>query len=175
MTLRRLNIKIQGLPESYATEPYLGETMVIGEPHPLPPPPPSLGPPSLSHPPIPPPDDEMVGTPGLSPRHEDIVDDEGQPDASDALPPISSSPITTTSTAAMQTDEDAPVNNDEVAASNDTTLPSVNDTDKEGEEKKEADEPATEQQKSMDRDSTPEDAEVTTAEIGVGDGNVNEE
>lgn len=34
MTLRRLNLKIQGLPESYATEPYMGD-MVIGEPHPL--------------------------------------------------------------------------------------------------------------------------------------------
>lgn len=36
MTLRRLNIKIQGLPESYATEPYMGESMVVGEPHPIP-------------------------------------------------------------------------------------------------------------------------------------------
>lgn len=36
MTLRRLNIKIQGLPESYATEPYMGDSMVIGEPHPVP-------------------------------------------------------------------------------------------------------------------------------------------
>jgi hypothetical protein len=33
MTLRRLNLKIQGLPESYATEPYMGESMVIGEAH----------------------------------------------------------------------------------------------------------------------------------------------
>jgi hypothetical protein len=32
MTLRRLNLKIQGLPESYATEPYMGESLVIGEP-----------------------------------------------------------------------------------------------------------------------------------------------
>jgi len=46
MTLRRLNLKIQGFPESYASEPY-GEDMVVGEPHqhssmntmsPLPPP-----------------------------------------------------------------------------------------------------------------------------------------
>jgi hypothetical protein len=36
MTLRRLNLRIQGFPESYASEPY-GEDMVIGEPHPLPP------------------------------------------------------------------------------------------------------------------------------------------
>ena len=31
MTLRRLNLKIQGFPESYASEPY-GEDMVVGEP-----------------------------------------------------------------------------------------------------------------------------------------------
>jgi hypothetical protein len=40
MTLRRLNIKIQGFPESYATEPYMSESMVVGEPlqHPIAPP-----------------------------------------------------------------------------------------------------------------------------------------
>ena len=32
MTLRRLNLKIQGFPESYASEPS-GEDMVVGEPH----------------------------------------------------------------------------------------------------------------------------------------------
>lgn len=32
MTLRRLNLRIQGFPESYATEPYMGESMVVGEP-----------------------------------------------------------------------------------------------------------------------------------------------
>ena len=31
MTLRRLNIRIQGFPESYATEPYMSD-MVVGEP-----------------------------------------------------------------------------------------------------------------------------------------------
>ena len=31
MTLRRLNLRIQGFPESYVTEPYLGESMVVGE------------------------------------------------------------------------------------------------------------------------------------------------
>jgi hypothetical protein len=37
MTLRRLNLKIQGFPESYATEPYLEDDMVVGEPaNPLP-------------------------------------------------------------------------------------------------------------------------------------------
>ena len=54
MTLRRLNIKIQGFPESYATEPYMGETqMVVGEPamHNVPPLPPPLPPDMLpSHP-----------------------------------------------------------------------------------------------------------------------------
>lgn len=35
MTLRRLNLKIQGFPESYAAEPYMEEDMVVGEPHPL--------------------------------------------------------------------------------------------------------------------------------------------
>jgi hypothetical protein len=36
MTLRRLNIRIQGFPESYATEPYMTESMVVGEPAPSP-------------------------------------------------------------------------------------------------------------------------------------------
>ena len=36
MTVRRLNIKIQGFPESYATEPYMSENnMVVGETHPI--------------------------------------------------------------------------------------------------------------------------------------------
>jgi hypothetical protein len=34
MTLRRLNLRIQGFPESYASEPYEDDTMVVGEPHP---------------------------------------------------------------------------------------------------------------------------------------------
>jgi len=34
MTLRRLNIRIQGFPESYATEPFMGASMVGAEPHP---------------------------------------------------------------------------------------------------------------------------------------------
>jgi hypothetical protein len=34
MTLRRLNLKIQGFPESYASEPYTDDDMVVGEPHP---------------------------------------------------------------------------------------------------------------------------------------------
>lgn len=39
MTLRRLNLKIQGFPESYAAEPFMEEDMVVGEPrdpHPVP-------------------------------------------------------------------------------------------------------------------------------------------
>ena len=35
MTLRRLNIRIQGFPESYVTEPYMGDSNVAGEPHPI--------------------------------------------------------------------------------------------------------------------------------------------
>jgi hypothetical protein len=35
MTVRRLNIEIQGFPESYATAPLLADNMVVGEPHPL--------------------------------------------------------------------------------------------------------------------------------------------
>jgi hypothetical protein len=35
MTLRRLNIRIQGFPESYVTEPYRGESMVVGEVNPI--------------------------------------------------------------------------------------------------------------------------------------------
>jgi hypothetical protein len=34
MTLRRLNLRIQGFPESYASEPYMDDDMVVGEPHP---------------------------------------------------------------------------------------------------------------------------------------------
>jgi len=35
MTVRRLNIEIQGFPESYATAPLMSDNMVVGEPHPL--------------------------------------------------------------------------------------------------------------------------------------------
>jgi len=35
MTLRRLNIEIQGFPESYANAPITTESMVHGEPHPM--------------------------------------------------------------------------------------------------------------------------------------------
>jgi len=34
MTLRRLNLEIQGYPESYATASHMMENRVIGEPHP---------------------------------------------------------------------------------------------------------------------------------------------
>jgi hypothetical protein len=32
MTVRRLNLKIQGFPESYTTEPFMDDDMVVGEP-----------------------------------------------------------------------------------------------------------------------------------------------
>jgi hypothetical protein len=54
MTIRRLNLRIQGFPESYASEPHLGDSMVIGEPRPphhLPIPIHMTQPSSLSHPP----------------------------------------------------------------------------------------------------------------------------
>jgi hypothetical protein len=51
MTLRRLNIKIQGYPESYVTEPYMTDNMVAGEPAHVPPP----------MPPGPPPEDHLPG------------------------------------------------------------------------------------------------------------------
>jgi hypothetical protein len=38
MTLRRLNLKIQGYPESYASEPYAGDNMVFAEARAGPPP-----------------------------------------------------------------------------------------------------------------------------------------
>ena len=34
MTLRRLNLEIQGYPESYATASHMIESRVVGEPHP---------------------------------------------------------------------------------------------------------------------------------------------
>jgi hypothetical protein len=59
MTLRRLNIRIQGFPESYATEPYMtaeATTLAVGDPmppHPIgPPPPPEMMAPLLHPPPI---------------------------------------------------------------------------------------------------------------------------
>jgi hypothetical protein len=35
MTLRRLNLEIQGFPESYAESPLMLENKVVGQPHPL--------------------------------------------------------------------------------------------------------------------------------------------
>lgn len=76
MTLRRLNLRIQGFPESYATEPYMDDDMVVGEPHPSGPPQSLLidhGPgPTLS---IPPQDSvTMMGSPMRgSPMTEDPI------------------------------------------------------------------------------------------------------
>jgi hypothetical protein len=102
MTLRRLNIRIQGLPESYASEPYLND-MVIGEPHPLPGPEPlplypvrsSPQPPHLSgvdpygldqHHRYPPTDPDGVGvtvqTPSTAALEDVHRDDEDDDDAS---------------------------------------------------------------------------------------------
>jgi len=55
MTLRRLNIRIQGFPESYVTEPYMGESMVVGEPYvePTPTPPTSSPDPAVAGTPLP--------------------------------------------------------------------------------------------------------------------------
>lgn len=36
MTLRRLNIRIQGFPESYASDPTMADMIVVGEPRPMP-------------------------------------------------------------------------------------------------------------------------------------------
>jgi hypothetical protein len=52
MTLRRLNIRIQGFPESYATEPYMtaeATTLAVGDALPPRPPPEMMAP--LLHPP----------------------------------------------------------------------------------------------------------------------------
>ena len=56
MTLRRLNIRIQGFPESYATDPTMSE-MVVGEPRPMP----RTGM-------LPTPDGPMMGCPPEAPR-----------------------------------------------------------------------------------------------------------
>ncbi|GAX26037.1 hypothetical protein FisN_4Hh464 [Fistulifera solaris] len=83
MTLRRLNIRIQGFPESYVTEPYMGESMVVGEVNPM-----SIGPVSHSHP------DELLLSdrmivPTSSPRTT------GPPDmpSSSPLPPTATSAL----------------------------------------------------------------------------------
>jgi len=83
MTLRRLNIKIQGFPESYATEPYMSESMVVGEPAMLGPPPPPMPPEMASHP-----------HPHPPPQQPELTEmNNGGPDSS-SMPPDSSEPPT---------------------------------------------------------------------------------
>ena len=81
MTLRRLNIKIQGFPESYATEPYMSESMVVGEAAMLGPPPPPMPPEMASHPhPHPPP-----------PQQPELAEMSNGDPSSSSMPPVSSS------------------------------------------------------------------------------------
>lgn len=97
MTLRRLNLRIQGFPESYAAEPYGEESMVVGEPAPapdlLPPPPLHAGPttPMSVSTPMDAPDRELLsipdsGGPAPMPTHTD-------PDAAVMGSQIRSSPM----------------------------------------------------------------------------------
>ena len=73
MTLRRLNLRIQGFPESYSSESY-GDDMVVGEPH--------------QHPPLtvtsPPPSHDMLsigdnGPPTSLSSHDPVVGVLGSP------------------------------------------------------------------------------------------------
>lgn len=73
MTLRRLNLKIQGFPESYASEAHMEEDMVVGEPHPH----------SISS--APPPPQSMIDGPALTVPPQEPVSMMGSP--------IRSSPI----------------------------------------------------------------------------------
>jgi hypothetical protein len=91
MTLRRLNLKIQGFPESYASEPN-GEDMVVGEPH--------QHPSMTSSPPIqqqhqsspPQPPQQQQGDPPLSSSHDPVAGVLGSPIRSS--PPITEDSIT---------------------------------------------------------------------------------
>lgn len=67
MTLRRLNIRIQGFPESYATEPYMmAEDIVGGEPRHVTED--SVIPPGPPPPPPPPPDVNVTASPTTIPH-----------------------------------------------------------------------------------------------------------
>lgn len=84
MTLRRLNLRIQGFPESYASEAY-GDDMVVGEPHPHPPR--TVNSPSISH------GGDMMtvdGPPPLPSQHDPVVGVLGSPIRSS---PIGNDPI----------------------------------------------------------------------------------
>ena len=79
MTLRRLNLKIQGFPESYASEPHMQEDMVVGEPHPrsISSAPPQLPPQSMitDGPPLTVPPQDPVSMMGSPIRSSPIADD----------------------------------------------------------------------------------------------------
>jgi len=90
MTLRRLNLRIQGFPESYASEPY-GEDMVVGEPHPLPPM--TVNSPHIPHDPLNL-SDTGVLPPGLPPHTDSAVSVLGSPIRSS--PPMGEDPISGT-------------------------------------------------------------------------------
>jgi hypothetical protein len=90
MTLRRLNLKIQGFPESYATEPYAGENMVVGEPHQSP----SMSPQHMSRGGMP----LSGGDPNLRP----------QPEAHDSSMGIRGSPPTPTSASPLRNPPNMP-------------------------------------------------------------------
>jgi hypothetical protein len=83
MTLRRLNIRIQGFPESYVTEPYMGESMVVGEVNPM-----SIGPVSHSHP-----DELLLSDRMIAPSSSQRTT--GPPDmpSSSPLPPTATSAL----------------------------------------------------------------------------------
>ena len=93
MTLRRLNLKIQGFPESYASEPY-GEDMVVGEPHqhPSATSPPPIQQQHQSSPQQPPSQQQQQGDPPLSSSHDPVAGVSGSPIRSS--PPIAEDPIT---------------------------------------------------------------------------------
>lgn len=82
MTLRRLNLEIQGFPESYAAAPLMNDNMVVGEPHPLAmerngvmaqtPMHPDRGPPGITPDP-----DGLRSSPRASPRSSPVVETQG--------------------------------------------------------------------------------------------------
>ena len=78
MTLRRLNLRIQGFPESYASEPH-GEDMVVGEPR--------QHPPINAMSPLPPQQQQQQ-------QHGDVMNaaDNGPPPS---LPPAAHDPVVT--------------------------------------------------------------------------------
>ena len=79
MTLRRLNIRIQGFPESYATDPTMAD-MVVGEARPMPVASNLARPGMMSAPP----DGPLLGAPPDAPRSSPHP---GPPMSGPAVPP----------------------------------------------------------------------------------------